>query len=1009
MGRKMAVLICAFFCLVGTAHAATWYVATNGTDAAGRGTSPATPFLTIQYAVNAAASGDTINVAAGRYTKAAGATMVANILNKSNLTIQGDAAGGTIIDGSDHTINGGWSGPNANGVYQISKPYAQNGQWLLISVDEGQGAGPEMVITGSPDAYSGATFYSSPGSNYSLWQWSNHMNYGITSRAETTYLLGVPSVQYHTDYDDASCDGYATLRGQAFHNATGVSYSWPKSGYNDGYLYLKLVGDSGETLNVNNFTVKCTRKTIGGTDCGGFLLDSNADNITIRNLHFENGFTQIKIIESDGAIIENCSFLAYKYGIRMWGDGTGNAGAGSVTVRYCEFDVNPFALRSGYTSKHNEFAYLLWKTQKEWGDADLLGIHMDGTKGGHHFHDNYLHDGWDGIGGGANDGDWENTEVDHNLITNNMDDSIEIFGDCSNAKVHHNVIINGQQLTRIRAIDTDSPSTPFYFYNNALLRGPMVEQAILLSAGVTGTGTAYFYQNTIEGGADNHCSHGALQTRGIFCNQTADATFDNWWFANNLFHGFQWTKWDPSTSPVIDWQADYNVYALNDNFASWTYPGRIDTLFNPDRYIDQVSPNGHSVWSTSGPNYPTYDATVAAPFTYTDNYDVSLVPGSPAINKGTSSLTTLFGVASLPGDLSNDCGAIAEGASMLEVPRAAGPVLNSITPSSGVTAGGTACTLAGASLTGTTAVKFGGTSATGVVVDSATQVRCTSPAKTAGSYSVVATVSGVDTNGVNFTYVAPPTLSSINPSSGSAAGGTACTLTGTNLTGCSAVSFGGTAGTGISVVSATEVRCTSPAKTAGTYSTTATTPGGTSSGVNYTFDQSGGTTTTLNPTKDTYIYSYAPTTQYGTVAYIRSWDSASHRRQSYMTFSLAGLSGTVTDAKLRLYNTYTSDAGGAHPLNVYSCDTDSWSESMTWTSSGNGPYGSQLVTTNVAHTVNTWYEFSSAALTSYVNTQMAGDDLVSLVLLYDEGNYQKDDQWASRESANDPQLVVVTQ
>jgi len=39
----------------------------------------------------------------------------------------------------------------------------------------------------------------------------------------------------------------------------------------------------------------------------------------------------------------------------------------------------------------------------------------------------------------------------------------------------------------------------------------------------------------------------------------------------------------------------------------------------------------------------------------------------------------------------------------------------------------------------------------------------------------------------------------VNPTSGTTAGGTACTLTGANLMGCTAVSFGGTAGTGISV------------------------------------------------------------------------------------------------------------------------------------------------------------------------------------------------------------------
>ena len=70
------------------------------------------------------------------------------------------------------------------------------------------------------------------------------------------------------------------------------------------------------------------------------------------------------------------------------------------------------------------------------------------------------------------------------------------------------------------------------------------------------------------------------------------------------------------------------------------------------------------------------------------------------------------------------------------------------------------------------------------------------------------------------------------------------TITGTNLTGATAVSFGGTAATGVSVVNATTVNCTSPAHAAGTIDVTVTTPGGTSAttgtGNDYTYTSSGG-------------------------------------------------------------------------------------------------------------------------------------------------------------------------
>ena len=46
-----------------------------------------------------------------------------------------------------------------------------------------------------------------------------------------------------------------------------------------------------------------------------------------------------------------------------------------------------------------------------------------------------------------------------------------------------------------------------------------------------------------------------------------------------------------------------------------------------------------------------------------------------------------------------------------------------------------------------------------------------------------------------YTYNAPPTVTGVSPSSGPAAGGTSVSVSGTNLTGATAVHFGSTAGT----------------------------------------------------------------------------------------------------------------------------------------------------------------------------------------------------------------------
>ena len=115
-------------------------------------------------------------------------------------------------------------------------------------------------------------------------------------------------------------------------------------------------------------------------------------------------------------------------------------------------------------------------------------------------------------------------------------------------------------------------------------------------------------------------------------------------------------------------------------------------------------------------------------------------------------------------------------------------------------------------------------------------VTATSPAHGAGAVDItVTTLGGTSATGAGdmYTYVsaAQPTVTSISPTTGSAAGGTTVTITGTGLTGASAVSFGGTPATGVTVVSPTSVTAVSPSHTAGTADVAVTTPGGMSATV----------------------------------------------------------------------------------------------------------------------------------------------------------------------------------
>ncbi|MEV4240505.1 IPT/TIG domain-containing protein [Nocardia sp. NPDC049737] len=163
------------------------------------------------------------------------------------------------------------------------------------------------------------------------------------------------------------------------------------------------------------------------------------------------------------------------------------------------------------------------------------------------------------------------------------------------------------------------------------------------------------------------------------------------------------------------------------------------------------------------------------------------------------------------------------------------PTLTSISPASGSAAGGTTVVLTGTNLTGATAVSFGGTPATSFTVNSSTQITAMTPAHSAGTVAVTVTTPGGTSNGVAFTYIAVPTLTSIAPTSGPPSGGTVAVLTGTGLTGATAVSFGGTPAPLFTVNSDTQITVLTPPHVAGTVQVTVTTPGGTSNGVAFTY------------------------------------------------------------------------------------------------------------------------------------------------------------------------------
>ena len=146
------------------------------------------------------------------------------------------------------------------------------------------------------------------------------------------------------------------------------------------------------------------------------------------------------------------------------------------------------------------------------------------------------------------------------------------------------------------------------------------------------------------------------------------------------------------------------------------------------------------------------------------------------------------------------------------------PAVTAVNPTSGPVAGGQTVTVTGTDLAGATDVHFGTARTAPAPGGTATSLTCATPAGTAGTVTVTVTTEGgtsATADTARYTYLARPTVTALSPATGPAAGGTVVTVTGTNLGSATSVTFGGVAGTGLTAVTATSLRITSPAGTAG--------------------------------------------------------------------------------------------------------------------------------------------------------------------------------------------------
>ena len=306
-------------------------------------------------------------------------------------------------------------------------------------------------------------------------------------------------------------------------------------------------------------------------------------------------------------------------------------------------------------------------------------------------------------------------------------------------------------------------------------------------------------------------------------NGTLDATFNPGTGANAAVYAFAL-------------QPDEKIL-IGGDFTSYNGVGRnqVARLFGSGFSLVTVNPLPGSAGSiggaaavTPGQNAVSYSVPAIADAT---GYLWTVPPGaSIASGSNTNSITVNYSANAVSGDVSvsgiNSCGSGVSASFAITVNPLL-PVVSTFTPASGLA--GNSITITGSNFSGATQVLFGGTEAASFTVVNSGTIIATLAFGSSGSVSV-SNYAGTGSK-AGFTYISGPSIGSFSPVS--AANGATVTITGSNFSGATTVSFGGTAAASFTVVNATTITATVAAGSSGNVSVT--TPGGTGSKGGFNF------------------------------------------------------------------------------------------------------------------------------------------------------------------------------
>jgi len=138
------------------------------------------------------------------------------------------------------------------------------------------------------------------------------------------------------------------------------------------------------------------------------------------------------------------------------------------------------------------------------------------------------------------------------------------------------------------------------------------------------------------------------------------------------------------------------------------------------------------------------------------------------------------------------------------------PIITSIAPLGGPPEGGTQVTIRGQAFREGAAVAFDGIPAVDTTMLSPTEIVCVTPEHPISEVAVTVTNRDGQSGGATFRYAWPPVVYSVEPNWSSEEGGGEVIVTGANFQIGATVTFGGTSGADVNVLSETELTCRAP-------------------------------------------------------------------------------------------------------------------------------------------------------------------------------------------------------